>query len=101
MSGGYFDYRDGAIDDVARSIDRLVKIYNDSTPVTENSSWTEKFVSSLTPETIQEFKNAVKLLRVASLYAHRIDYLMEGDDGEETFHKRLKKDLQMLEEDLA
>lgn len=44
-------------------------------------------------ETIQEFKNAIKALRVASVYAQRVDWLLSGDDGEETFHESLKQDL--------
>jgi len=47
-------------------------------------------------ETIQEFKNAIKALRVASVYAQRVDWLLSGDDGEKTFHSRLKADLKEL-----
>jgi len=31
--------------------------------------------------------------------AHRIDWLMAGDDGEDTFHERLANDLAKLQED--
>lgn len=47
-------------------------------------------------ETIKEFKKAVKYLKKAQIYAQRIDWLLSGDDGEETFHKRLKEDLEKL-----
>lgn len=49
-----------------------------------------------TPETIQEFKNGIDILKKASVYAQRIDWLISGDDGEENFHKRLKQDLGKL-----
>lgn len=49
-----------------------------------------------TPETIQEFKNGIDILKKASVYAQRIDWLISGDDGEDTFHKRLKQDLGKL-----
>lgn len=49
-----------------------------------------------TPETIQEFKNGVDALKRASIYAQRIDWLISGDDGEDSFHKRLKQDLGKL-----
>jgi hypothetical protein len=42
---------------------------------------------------IEEFKNAVKHLRVAEIYAQRVDWLLSGDDGEDTFIERLKSDL--------
>ena len=44
-------------------------------------------------DTIAEFRKAVMLLKQAHIYANRIDYLISGDDGEETFHERLKEEL--------
>jgi hypothetical protein len=41
-------------------------------------------------------KEAVNVLRVAQIYAHRIDWLFSGDDGEESFLKRLDEDLEKL-----
>lgn len=46
-----------------------------------------------TPETIQEFRNGIEILKKASIYVRRIDWLISGDDGEDSFHKRLKEDL--------
>jgi hypothetical protein len=36
------------------------------------------------------------VLRKAAVYAQRVDWLLSGDDGEETFLERLKKDLDKL-----
>ena len=44
-------------------------------------------------ETIEEFKKGLSLLRKAYVYAQRIDWLLSDDDGEESFHKRLKEEL--------
>lgn len=49
-----------------------------------------------TKETIEEFKKGLEYLKVASIYAHRIDWFLSGDDGEESFHKRLKEKLNNL-----
>lgn len=46
-----------------------------------------------TEETIKEFKNAIRALRIAQVYAQRVDWLISGDDGEESFHERLAEDL--------
>ena len=46
--------------------------------------------------TMEEFKSAVTILRSAYIYAHRIDWLVSGDDGEETFHIRLQEALNDL-----
>ena len=47
-------------------------------------------------ETIKEFKKGLNILRKAYVYAKRIDWLLSGDNGEESFHKRLKEDLDNL-----
>lgn len=51
------------------------------------------------PETIAEFQNGLKYLKKAYVYAQRIDWLISGDDGEESFHERLKEDLAELDKD--
>ena len=43
-------------------------------------------------ETIEEFKKAVEVIKSANTYIHHIDYLLAGDIGEESFHKRIKED---------
>jgi hypothetical protein len=49
------------------------------------------------PEVVEEFKKGLKILKMASIYAQRIDWLLSGDDGEESFKKRLKEELDELE----
>jgi hypothetical protein len=45
---------------------------------------------------VEEFKNAAKYLRIAYVYAQRVDWLISGDDGEESFLERLKEELEKL-----
>lgn len=47
-------------------------------------------------ETIKEFKKGIKILKMAEIYAQRIDWLLSGDDGEDSFHSSLKHDLEEL-----
>lgn len=42
-------------------------------------------------------KEAVKALRVAQVYAQRVDWLLSGDDGEESFLRRLEEELKKIE----
>jgi len=49
-------------------------------------------------EVIEKFKEGVELLRKAQIYAHRIDWLVSCDDGEQTFLERLKEDLDNYEQ---
>ena len=48
---------------------------------------------------IIELKIGVEKLKEAYVYAQRIDWLLSGDDGEETFIERLKEDLDKLKID--
>lgn len=88
MSGGHFDYKQHAIDDIAHDVDYLIR----------NNSNTDKDLHGCMiglqyrAETIKEFNKAYKYLRLAAIYAQRIDWLVSGDDGEDDFHKRLAED---------
>lgn len=57
-----------------------------------------EYYPEYTEETIQIFKDAVKLLRKAAIYANRIDWLLSGDDGEDSLKERLEEELKELED---
>ena len=42
---------------------------------------------------------AVKALEIAYIYAQRVDRLLSGDDGDESFLRRLKEELNQNKED--
>jgi hypothetical protein len=44
-------------------------------------------------DTLFEFQKTVEILEIAKVYVQRIDWLLSGDDGEDTFHERLREDL--------
>jgi len=113
MSGGAFDYSQYHIRQIADSIEQ--EIINNGREKTdselkEESSWREKWWYEKYPEdlkhyeypaeVIEEFKNAVRALRIAEVYAQRVDWLLSGDDGEESFLTRLKSDLGKLNEEI-
>jgi hypothetical protein len=87
MSGGFFDYKQYNIDHIADEIDQIVR---------DNQDKVAQHFYEYSEETINEFKTAVEILRKAAVYAQRIDWLLCGDDGEDTFHKRLEEDLSDL-----
>jgi hypothetical protein len=62
----------------------------------EKDEWGDRKGFHFTPETIKEFQRGLNLLRQAHVYAQRIDWLVSGDDGEDSFHSRLKNDLEKL-----
>jgi len=44
-------------------------------------------------EVIEKMKEGIEVLKRAQIYAHRIDWLLSGDDGEESFLRRLEEEL--------
>jgi hypothetical protein len=99
MSGGAFDYQQYRINDIAQEIERIIEIEEDK-PENSVNGWSDEnevYYHNLKKETLDEFKKGVKLLKQAEVYAQRIDWFLSGDDGEETFHERLKEDLEKLE----
>jgi len=89
MSGGHFDYNQHRITDIAESLESAI-LQNESTDI---NKYGEALGYGFSKETIEEFKQGLNYLKLAVIYAQRIDYLLSGDDGEENFHKRLKEDL--------
>ena len=94
MSGGFFNHNQYNLDQISADIEDEI-YYNDSEEVNE---YYDKKGNGFSEDTIQEMKLAVWYLKQAMVYTHRLDYLLSGDDGEETFHERLKKDLGKLSE---
>lgn len=45
---------------------------------------------------LDDMKKGLMALKVAAIYAQRIDWLLSGDDGEESFKRRLKEELDAL-----
>ena len=108
MSGGAFDYNQYKIRDIADDIEYQIEKNGKKKTDEElkewpyQPDWYEKYPEDLyhykyPDEVIEKFKEAVKILRIAEIYAHRIDWLLSGDDGEDSFLRRLKQDLEELE----
>lgn len=82
MSGGHFDHIQHSFDDVIYKIEAIIKVNGDT-------DW-----YNFSENTLAEFRVAIQLLNKTRTYVQRIDWLVSGDDGEETFHRRLKEDLE-------
>lgn len=93
MSGGHFDYNQYRIDDIINSIEKLIED-NDSE---EKNEFGYDIGHHFRKEVINEFDNALTFLRKASIYTQRIDWLVSGDDGEDNFLKKLKAQLDAIE----
>lgn len=116
MSGGHFEYAQYKIADIYYSIEEYLHGREiDESDVEEyirgyflEDNEKEYILQhhrtipneyEFSEETLAEFKKAVHILKQAEIYAQRIDWLLSGDDGEESFHERLKEELENLEND--
>lgn len=101
MSGGSFEYGQHKIYEISEAIQSILDKQGKEIPKEDRWSsddWYEKypedkFYPTYSEETQEEFKKAIEYLKLAYIYAQRIDWFLSGDDGEDTFHKRLKEEL--------
>jgi hypothetical protein len=77
MSGGYFNHQQYVIKEIANDIEEYLKLNE----------------YEYSKQTIEEFKRAITVLNTAYIYAQRIDWILSGDDGEESFHEILNDEL--------
>ena len=105
MSGGKFSYKQWHIDNIADQIEQEVILSGKPTPKQkwsyyERQEFEETHKQPMNyayPDSIlRRMEEAVYALRAAAIYAQRVDYLLSGDDGEESFEERLSKELYEL-----
>lgn len=80
MSGGHFNHDQYRMRTMSEDIESL--IHKNKTPDEYG------YMTNFSPETLAKFREAADILRVAEEMVQRIDWLVSGDDGEDTFHER-------------
>jgi hypothetical protein len=80
MSGGHFDYIQYRLHGVVDQIQELIDNNN------VEDEW--GYATNYSEETLDKFREAIKVVDKARNMIHRIDYLVSGDDGEDTFNER-------------
>ena len=100
MSGGFFNYKQWGIDQIAEDLESYIgkcerKEEKDWGYKDENGKYIP-YVYEESEEVLNEFRKGLKILRQAFVYAKRIDYLLSGDDGDESFLEHLKQELEAL-----
>jgi hypothetical protein len=83
MSGGHFDYNQYRLEDLAVEVERLIA---------RNGSAKERGLEEYGTETLERFQRTVKALRQVGSMLQRIDWLVSGDDGEESFKERWEEE---------
>lgn len=106
MSGGYFDYWQYHIDRIADDVEHVIGKNNTERDVEDIERWMRdedgnvreeyKYYNGYSDNSIELMKQGVWFLKVAAMYAQRIDYLLSSDDGEESFKRRTEKEFDEL-----
>lgn len=89
MSGGHFEYKQWQIHQAAEDIEREIA-RNDSE---ERDEWGGIQGYHYPPEIIERFKEAAHTLHQAAEMMQRVDWLLSGDDGQESFLKRWNEEV--------
>lgn len=105
MSGGRFNYDQFRIKSIAEEIEEYLD-YMGTEKDDVDSLWMREFYDKYPEERyrrvesdiVQEkMREAIKVLKVAHIYAQRVDWYLSGDDGEESFLSRLEQELKEVE----
>ena len=108
MSGGRWEYIQYRFTDVAEDIDKLIEQNGKPKSKEElkergwyGADWYEKYPEDLNhcryeDEVLEQFKKASNAIKIAQVYVQRMDWLLSGDDGEESFLRRIDEDLKKL-----
>ena len=85
MSGGHFDYKQNQVRDIAEDIERLIAANGKK----DADGWGHEYP----PEIIEKFKEAAHTLERAADMVQRVDWLVCGDDGQDSFMARWKSEV--------
>lgn len=94
MSGGRYNIHPFMFDEIIDDIDYAIKD-SDENKGKEHSFL--EFHYDISDDAKKELINGREIIKLARIYINRIDYLLDGDDGNDDFIKRLKEDIQKEE----
>jgi hypothetical protein len=84
MSGGHFDYKQEGIREIAEEIAQIVK---------DNDDNSKRLGYGFSPAVVEKLKLAAQAAYIAEAMIQRVDWLICGDDGEESFLHRWDEEL--------
>jgi len=89
MSGGHFNYDQHRVRQIADDIQHLIDSNKDETLNELGDKNGQHYPTGI----IDKFKEAAHTLNQAAAMAQRVDWLVSGDDGEESFLARWEKEV--------
>lgn len=108
MPGGHFDYKQYGIGEIADSIARELRRQGKQIPAEDlwygrdyYEKYPEERLHTTYPKEIQDkFKEAIRALRIAAVYAQRVDWFLSCNDTGDDFLKRLADELGEIPDNL-
>lgn len=95
MSGGFFDYQQHRLEDMAGKLDEVIA--RSGSPIEYGEDVDPKYApthhDSFPPDILARFRETAHELRRVGDMLQRVDWLMSGDDGEGTFRHRWSKEV--------
>ena len=89
MSGGTFNYYQHRIRDIYETIESHIDRQG------KEGEWGGEN-PTFEPDVLKRLQDAIECLKKAYVYAHRVDWFLAGDDGNENFINRLDSELNKL-----
>ncbi len=104
MSGGTFNYDQWHIQQIADQIEQtIIEAGRRITQTSDDNEYRrysfeemDEYYPKFNSKTLGIMKRAVYVLRMAYIYAQRVDWLLAGDDGEDNLEERLQMELSEL-----
>jgi hypothetical protein len=91
MSGGFFDYKQYYIIDIADTIERELNRQGKEKPKNNEHNNIKEFYETYSDIVQEKMKETIKQLRIAEFYSQRVDRFLSGDETEEDFIKNFEK----------
>jgi len=96
MSGGFFEYKQYALEDIKEQIEQIIEQVNTKPDLVDMVAG--EFTLYNYVEDKESFnlgcKTAMFYLDMAQVLVQRLDWFLSGDDSEESFHKRMSEEVQ-------
>jgi hypothetical protein len=89
MSGGHLFHQQHRIEEIAGEIESLIWTNDDESI----DQYGERSGNAYPPEIIEKLYTAAYALRRAAAMVQRIDYLLSGDNGQDTFLRLWEEDI--------
>jgi hypothetical protein len=92
MSGGHFNHKQFAFAEIAEQISDVLE--TEANPGV--NQWGERTDYGFRPDTLDNIKSILMLVKIAQVYVSELDYLLSSDTSEDSFFSNINDRLDAL-----